>query len=231
MDYNDIIIITLLVIIIGLVLVKKDYSYFTQFEKPNYENINNNFPQGNLEYTKNNDYINHNHLKNSNIRNNVYDSQRINQIKPNSSNRGISVNDKLSNIKNNKNKNLIILKNNKNNNINNGEENNNISDNSLFNINDVDLQSLDDISIKNMSINTTINRKIQNNKNINNKKYNEKETNNNNKKNNKKNDYKNNENINKKVIIDDYSEFDNIKSLNSMDNTLNDLISIIENDK
>jgi hypothetical protein len=36
---------------------------------------------------------------------------------------------------------------------------------------------------------------------------------------------------NKKVIIDDYSEMDNIKSLNSMDNTLSDIISNIENEK
>jgi hypothetical protein len=36
---------------------------------------------------------------------------------------------------------------------------------------------------------------------------------------------------NKKVIIDDYSEMDNIKSLNSMDNTLSDIVSIVELDK
>ena len=51
------------------------------------------------------------------------------------------------------------------------------------------------------------------------------------KKHEKKDNYKNNEQINRKVIIDDYSEFDNIKSLNSMDNTLSDLISIVEKDK
>jgi hypothetical protein len=32
---------------------------------------------------------------------------------------------------------------------------------------------------------------------------------------------------NKKVIIDDYSEMENIKSLNSMDNTLSDIMSIL----
>jgi len=36
---------------------------------------------------------------------------------------------------------------------------------------------------------------------------------------------------NKKVIIDDYSEMENIKSLNSMDNTLSDIISNIETEK
>ena len=66
---------------------------------------------------------------------------------------------------------------------------------------------------------TIINNLSINKNNINKKNYN------------KKYNYSNNEKINKKVIIDDYSEFDNIKSLNSMDNTLSDLISIIENDK
>jgi hypothetical protein len=32
---------------------------------------------------------------------------------------------------------------------------------------------------------------------------------------------------NKKVIIDDYSEMENIKSLNSMDNTLSDIMSTL----
>jgi hypothetical protein len=44
--------------------------------------------------------------------------------------------------------------------------------------------------------------------------------------------YKKNNKINKKpnkkVIIDDYFDYDNIKSLNSMDNTLHDLVSIVE---
>ena len=38
----------------------------------------------------------------------------------------------------------------------------------------------------------------------------------------------NNENIKNKVIIDDYSDFDNIKSLNSMDNTLSDIVSMVD---
>jgi hypothetical protein len=45
---------------------------------------------------------------------------------------------------------------------------------------------------------------------------------------NEKQNKKINEKVNEKVIIDDYSEFDNIKSLNSMDNTLSDLISVVE---
>ena len=33
---------------------------------------------------------------------------------------------------------------------------------------------------------------------------------------------------NKNLIIDKYSEFDNIKSLNSMDNTLSDIVSVVD---
>ena len=46
-----------------------------------------------------------------------------------------------------------------------------------------------------------------------------------------KSQYKNSENQNRKVIIDDYSEFNDIKSLGNMDNTLSDLLSIVEKDK
>lgn len=34
-------------------------------------------------------------------------------------------------------------------------------------------------------------------------------------------------NNNKNIIVDNYSEYDNIKSLNSMDNTLSDVVSIV----
>jgi hypothetical protein len=125
----------------------------------------------------------------------------------------MSINDKLINIRNKKNKNSIILKNERTNIV---PDNKNVLDNSLLDNNEVDLKSLDDNSINMMNVNTIKKSSIKNNNNVNNKRNNEN---------------KNNEKINKKVIIDDYSEFDNIKSLNSMDNTLSDLISIIENEK
>lgn len=89
-----------------------------------------------------------------------------------------------------------------------------IKKNNSFN-NNVDLQSLDNNSL--ISLNR-VDVEVKKNNIDNNKHY-------------KREKYTNNEQINGKVIIDDYSEFDNIKSLNSMDNTLSDLISIVEKDK
>ena len=232
MDYNDIIIITLLVIIIGLVLLKKDNSYFTQNENsiPQTQaqaqaqtqaqaqaqtqaqaqaqaqnQLSNNYsPHKKIEYSKYNNYVNQNHFKKSNNNMNDIKPNNIN-IQNNNSNQGININDKLINIKNKKNKNSIMLKN-----------NDKKSSNSLLDFSEVDLKSIDDNSSNIIDIPNMKNPNII--KNINKNKYND------------KHDYKNNKKVNKKVIIDDYSEFDNIKSLNSMDNTLSDLISIIEND-
>lgn len=164
MDYNDIIIISLLVIIIGLVFTKREY-IFTEQEINNiprqYLGIS---TRKNLNHQIPNDYV---QLENVN--------------------KSVSINEELNGMKKNKNKSSIMMKNKKFSNKNYHQDNDS----------EYGAESL---------------------KRIPNHKY-------------SKSKYKNNELINKKVIIDDYSEFDNIKSLNSMDNTLSDLISVVENDK
>jgi len=234
MDYNDIIVIMLLVIVImglGLILLKKEYSQFIQTEQPNSQ-LQNNLLANN--YLPMNDYrmpINLEHLQNrGEINNNTNDNNfyntHINKNRRNNaqtvthkkmetldnSNREIGINDKLASIKNSKNKNSVMLKNK------NIKNNICIDDNKKNNSfhNNIDLQSLDNNSL--ISLNNFNGGGIKKND-IDDNKYN------------KKSKYKNNEEINRKVIIDDYSEFDNIKSLNSMDNTLSDLISIVEKDK
>lgn len=233
MDYNDIIVIMLLVIVIiglGLVLFKKEYSQFMQTEQLNshlQNNLlaNNYLPMNdyrmpvNLEYSKIrgeiNDDSNNNIFYNShsdkdkkrNVQNVVYKKMGS----TNNFDREVGINDKLTNMKNNKNKNSVVLKNK---NIKNNICIDDNKKNNSFN-NNVDLQSLDNNSL--ISLNR-VDVEVKKNNIDNNKHY-------------KREKYTNNEQINGKVIIDDYSEFDNIKSLNSMDNTLSDLISIVEKDK
>jgi hypothetical protein len=236
MDYNDIIVIMLLVIIImglGLILLKKEYSqsgYSAQFAQTEYPNSH---PKNNLSSTGNssinlprskhgtlgNDLqTNNNNFVNGNMRH-ISNAPCKNMESRNNQNRGITINDKLANIKNNTNNgndndNSIVLKNNKNL-VNNKIKKNNIyiddkfQNNNIIN-NKADLESLDNNSLNNLN-------NLKNLKNKNNGV--------------EKSKYINNEQINKKVIIDDYSEYDNIKSLNSMDNTLSDLISIVEKEK
>lgn len=133
MDYNDIIVIMLLVIVIiglGLVLFKKEYSQFMQTEQLNshlQNNLlaNNYLPMNdyrmpvNLEYSKIrgeiNDDSNNNIFYNShsdkdkkrNVQNVVYKKMGS----TNNFDREVGINDKLTNMKNNKNKNSVVLKN------------------------------------------------------------------------------------------------------------------------
>jgi hypothetical protein len=201
MNYNDIIIILLLVIIIGLVLFKNDNTYFTQSDK--FKNITppDNYIAQNYIPTNAQQNIPMNMQQNNQYKNLNY--QQYASLPVNSTAQNLNINKRLDNIKKNKNKSSIIIKNN----VNNEDELNSNND----------LGSLDDISLNKTSTK--------------NKKYNIKKTLISESKNKNNNDAikknKTNE-INKKVIIDDYSEFDNIKSLNSMDNTLSDVVSIIE---
>lgn len=129
-----------------------------------------------------------------------------------------NINDRLENIKKTKNSSPIIIKTNQDSeqkkiNINNKFIHKNVVHKNNIDSYD-DLGSLDDISLKQL-----------NNKKINNKKTKNQLKNSNNTQENRKMNK-----LNDKVIIDDYSEFDNIKSLNSMDNTLSDIVSIVEKD-
>lgn len=226
MDYNDIIVIMLLIIIImglGLILLKKE-SLQTEYLNSNLQNnllahsysaINNNNTAQKMKNVNFDNNINNgdNNFNNRNIEKEKITNtptimyKKIENI--NNSNRELSINDKLKNIKNNKNKNCVTLKNNKNY-AKNNKNNIYIDDN-----NNIDLQSLDNNSL--ISFNNLNNNIKQND--VNEKIYD------------KQGKFNKNEKFNKKVIIDDYSEYDNIKSLNSMDNTLSDLISIVEKDK
>lgn len=214
MDYNDIIVIIMLTIIIialGLLLSQKEYSHFTQIEKINPNSQNNlsvtklpvnNFLPINLEHQK---YVNNvNNVNNCNDNDNYnFNNKNVlykNIENINNSNQDIN-NNKFTNNKNNKK--LAMLKNT---NVKNNISINDNINNNYKNVKNVDLNFADNNSL------ITIN-KLSNNMNE------------------KKIKYKNNEQIKRKVIIDDYSELDNIKSLNSMDNTLSDLISIIQKDK
>ncbi len=217
MNYNDIIIILLLVIIIGLVLFKNDNTYFTQSDK--FKNItpsDNNMVQNYIPVdVRQNIPVDVQQNIPMNVRQNIpMNVQQNNQFKNLNHKQDVhqlvkypaqnfNINKRLDNIKKNKNESAIIIK-------------NNVRNDSELNSNN-DLGSLDDISLN------KVNGK--------NKKYNIKKTLTTVSKNKKNNDTieKNKTyEINKKVIIDDYSEFDNIKSLNSMDNTLSDVVSIIE---
>jgi hypothetical protein len=260
MDYNDIIVIMLLVVIImglGLILLKKDSTQS--------EHINSYLPNNLLMETRSNPKIQYPHSHpenrtNNKINNDDIDRGRIKVGKMDSSSHGIvynssdtndfhptiGINDRLANIKNKKNKNFVMLKNKRNspedkgdiyvnnnkihntydktynktqdktyNNRNNQTYNNIYSKphNKTYNNRD-DLQSLEDNTIASFNnfsddLDSMVDKKIHD----------------------KKKKYVKNEELNKKVIIDDYSEYDNIKSLNSMDNTLSDLISIVEKDK
>lgn len=195
MNYNDIIIILLLVIIIGLVLFKNDNTYFTKSER-----IENIMPPDN--------YMTQNYASINTQHNNQFKKLNYQQYNPqlaNYPNPNVNINKYLNNIKKNKNKSSVIIKHNL-------DNKNDINNNN-------DLGSLDDISL--------------NKNNVREKKHDIKKPSINvlkNKKNLQPIEKKKAEEINKKVIIDDYSEFDNIKSLNSMDNTLSDVISIVERD-
>jgi hypothetical protein len=197
MDYNDIIIILLLVIIIGLVLTKKDYAFISGFglNQSNQSNETPMFLQPNVKSSK--------HFQN--YRNNDF-----------------SINDELNIMKRNKNKNRnknsIVMTNRKYSDLGQQPET-------------LDSGSNSEISFENNSENNFKNNSRNNSKNnLKNNMQNSKPKLKSSMKN-PKSQFKNNNFPNKKVIIDDYSEFDNIKSLNSMDNTLSDLISVVENDK
>jgi hypothetical protein len=196
-------------------LFKKDYAYFTSSESINQFNGRQNFIPENRQVN--------NHQKNFlNTRQDYKQSPNYN------------INDKLENIKNNKNNSSITIKHNSNieqkryNNINNSNSNNNkkySSDNkkySSYNKNNDetsngDLGSLDDISLNGLNNKNKNNQKVRN--------YSKNDTKISNIRQNKKMDE-----LNDKVIIDDYSDYDNIKSLNSMDNTLSNVVSMVEKD-
>ena len=206
MDYNDIIIITLLVVIIGLVLLKKDYTFFSDnFTKTQ---THENYVQENYApYSNQSNNLNYSHYNNmSSLPPNTY-------TRPKQNTNGISINERLDSIKKNKDKSSVIIKNRHN-------SSKKIRDN-VYEDADIidDIGSLDDISLKEVNI---TNKKLAIKKALVNNSRNDRVEN---IKQNKKN-----EEINKKVIIDDYSEFDNIKSLNSMDNTLSDVVSIVDKD-
>ena len=177
MDYNDIIVIMLLIIIImglGLILFKKEYSHFTQTEHldsylqnhlpaNSYSAMNNYHSPIKSEYLKcdNNMSSSTNNVNNNNGYDNIfYDTNNNKKTKKNIidvpyknivnidslntkniSKREVGINDKLANIKNNKNKNSFILKN----------KNNICMDENKINYNllknDKDLQSLDNNSL------------------------------------------------------------------------------------
>lgn len=199
MDYNDIIIISLLVIIIGLMLLKNSNGIFTTqefFTPPQILQKTRSYephPNNNTNYhnRENNNYINRN------IKNNQRDNNKIN------------INNKLSKVKKYKDNSPVILKNNSIKYINRNEDETLASENNsnFFKdeLNSLDMNSLDDIKISQDKKNKILTSNTNKNKII-----------------------VNNENIKKKVIIDDYSDFDNIKSLNSMDNTLSDIVSVVE---
>lgn len=210
MDYSDIIIISLLAIIIGLVLFRKDYTQlFNQSENFGVHLLNN-IPQNRQNLT-NTPYQNIQHYNPHEFTENNRNYNTHNFIGRNS-NKNFNINERLENMKNNKTKTSVTIKNNS------EYNNNNLDDSEISN----DLGSLDDISLKHISRNSIIkknkNKNIKNIKSIKSIKTEKKQNN------------KKNENITNKVIIDDYSEFDNIKSLNSMDNTLSDIVSVVEKD-
>jgi hypothetical protein len=169
MDYNDIIIISLLVIIIGIVLFKKDLQQLTHTEG-NITPYNYRFnqvaqiPYGQIpQLSRQPSQINYQEYKPQLNYKQNYD-----------------MNKKLEKIKNNKQKSLM------NKNIKqkfNIDENNSIDEKN----------SLDEISLNKKS---NLKKKIIKKQ--------------------------------KKVVIDDYSEFDNIKSLGGLDNTLSDIVSIVD---
>lgn len=199
MDYNDIIIITLLVIIIGLMLLKNNNGIFTTQEFFTSPQI--------LQKTQT--YVPH-----PNINTNYYNRENDNYIDRNiknnqRDNNKININNKLNNVKKYKDNTPIILNNNSIKNIKRNKEETLTSENNsnMFKdeLNSLDMNSLDDIKISQDKKNKILTSKIKKNKII-----------------------ANNENIKNKVIIDDYSDFDNIKSLNSMDNTLSDIVSMVD---
>ena len=183
MEYNDLIIIILLVVLIMTILFKYDVVGSNNFK------------------------VNYNNEKQQNLDNLYYNREQINTNKKNLSNSHDSDNH-LSNTVNTSNRNNKIYRNKL-------EE---IYDTELenqtenTNIHDSDRQVYVDNKTKNK--NKSILKKSSNKQmpsEIANSIYN-------------KQNIKSN---NKKVIIDDYSEMDNIKSLNSMDNTLSDIMSTL----
>ena len=158
MDYNDIIIITLLLITImflGIVIVKNNYFSTLQTELTKIQNKTNNNPQ-------------------------------------------LSINDRLVNIQNKKNKHKYKHK---------YTHNQHAYNN---NMNYDEMSEHEHIDIPNNKYSKQKNKNINNKKSFNNTQQYRQFTPN-------------------KVIIDDNCETENIKSLNSMDNTLSDLISVVEN--
>jgi len=199
MDYNDIIIITLLVIIIGLMLFKNNYGFFINQDNISTPQIAQK-SQTFIPSTNNNtNYYNreNNNFTPKNIKNNQRENNKIN------------INNKLSNVKKYKDNSPVILKNNSIKNIRRNEEDTLASENNsnVFKdeLDSLDMTSLDHIKISKDKKNKILTSNTKKNKII-----------------------INNENIKNKVIIDDYSDFDNIKSLNSMDNTLSDIVSMVD---
>jgi hypothetical protein len=225
MDYNDIIVIMLLAIIatgLGLILLKKDFSYLAQGQStynfqnspiPNRQNTMTE-PYVDLSYDNSRDYqgtsglfnSSYDRIKKKNILN-------IRKKMPSMNEKVPTMNEKLLNIKNNKHKKYLTLENKKqivNNTIN--KDSQSLESGSLMSFGN--LSDANSIMGEINNINQTNNRHTLKNKIYSGK-----------------SQYKNSENQNRKVIIDDYSEFDDIKSLGNMDNTLSDLLSIVEKDK
>jgi hypothetical protein len=204
MDYNDVVIMILMIIIVGLGfilfknnngLMNTNYDFYNPNEPYLFSPRNNtNLNQENQKmynYNRQNYYYRNNYDRNNYDRNN-YDRNNYDTNNHNRNNKKNSINNKLSNIKKN---NIGKM----------------INQEKIKNQNDIfadELKSLDMVSFD-IKINQEKKNKLL--KTISPK----------------KNTIKN-ENINDKIIIDDYSDFDNIKSLNSMDNTLSDVVSIVD---
>lgn len=199
MDYNDIIIITLLVIIIGLMLLKNNNGFFTTQDNFFTPQIVQK-PQIHIPHPNDNTKF-YNRENNNFTSKNIKNNQKVNNK--------VNINNKLNNAKKYKDNSPIILKNNSTKHTRRYEEETFASENNsdVFKdeLNSLDMTSLDDIKISQDKKNKILTSSTKKNKII-----------------------VNNENIKNKVIIDDYSDFDNIKSLNSMDNTLSDIVSMVD---
>jgi hypothetical protein len=204
MEYNDIIIITLLVVIIGIILVKTDYV-----------NLNRDKISGKLHLNENlNRYNNFSNSMKSNV-------ERMPKQ---------SINDKINNIKNDSNydnytynmteQNYRKQKLDSNDNIRGYNKYGDKVDKYGKNNN-----SIDPVRKKNSGTNKMVGRIASDSDDEQYSKLEQISRNNDNR------NHKSIKKNNKKIVIDDYSEKEDIKSLNSMDNTLSDIVSIVENVK
>ena len=205
MEYNDIIIIILLVVLIMTILFKYDV-LGTSKNTSNLSNV----ISSNIQMQQDNQYKQVNKKENFNLnqRNNSYDSENY-QLNKQIYNNNLNNSEKLNSSKMKK----KIYKNQ----INDDFVDDNNTANSLDDTNtNTDIHN----NYKNIKDKVKIKTKSILKKDFNKHSANDMIESIYNKKNIKSN--------NKKVVIDDYSETENIKSLNSMDNTLSDVMSNIE---